>query len=366
MANIKTSIVDLLKSLGLPTDKESRKKLAATLGIEGYDLSADKNQEFIERINILTPDQINAIKLNAPIPVAPEGGLPIDDSVLNPRLNDIKATMPLMELVKASKGKQLTSPTNRVRKPQLDPIDARSIENQAKQLAKDALDVQQFKQQGIGETVKAGIQGLTGLGQMIAGRKIKKGLTEPKYPEELQNVQLNTRLAEAQREAQMTDPAIRERMMRDLVRNKLMQDEYAKVASGGDISAYGALTQAAQTRNIDAYRDMAAQEAADKLAKQQVYDTLLRQKVEDDARRYGNQVQRFRSVDYPEFQARRDYGSALTNQGMTGLFNAGQNVLSNAMPLMTYSRGLAPQLKSRLAMLPPKEQQRLNEQYRFF
>lgn len=339
----KLYLVDYLKSLGLPSDPESRKKYAELYKIPYKTTNNARENELLRA----------AIEAN---PSIAQGIVDVT--------REAQTETPLLRLG----GLIPQKAAYKMPKPKVDdPLAARALENQAKTLAKDALEVQQFKQQGIAEGVKGGVQAITGLAQLIAGRKIKKGLNAPKYPEELQNVQLSTRLAEAQRESQMADPAIRERMMRDLVRNKLMQDEYAKVASGGDISAYGGLTQAAQTRNIDAYRDIAAQEGADKLAKQRVYDDLLRQKIAEDASRYQNRVDRFRRVDYPEYEARRDYASNLTNQGMQGMFNAGQNVISNAMPLIGYGRGLSPQIQSRFSALPPKLQQQLNSQYpRYF
>ena len=43
-------IVDYLKSIGQPSDKESRKKLADQYGVQGYDFSAQKNTELLNKL----------------------------------------------------------------------------------------------------------------------------------------------------------------------------------------------------------------------------------------------------------------------------------------------------------------------------
>ena len=43
-------IVDYLNSIGKPSSKEARKKLAEQYGIENYDFSAEKNTELLNKL----------------------------------------------------------------------------------------------------------------------------------------------------------------------------------------------------------------------------------------------------------------------------------------------------------------------------
>lgn len=231
------------------------------------------------------------------------------------------------------------------------------------QILKGMADPKALKGQAAAYSGLAGLNALMGIGQMIKGKKAMKGLNAPKYPELLaENQQLATRLAQAQVEAQMADPVIREKLLSDLASQKMVADEQAKVASGGDISAYGAMTQASQGGINKALRDIAVQEATDKLAKQQVLDRLIGAKMGEQRELYEDKLNKFRTVDYPEYQAKREYTQNLINTGLGNLLasaKTGSEMTAPFVQAKSAEQGLANQISK----LSPEKQAEMLKLY---
>jgi hypothetical protein len=168
-------------------------------------------------------------------------------------------------------------------------------------------------------------QGVLGAGQAIGGGVILKKTKAPKYPYELlPNKQLSARLADVQRLQQIGDPIIREKLMRDLVQQKVIADQSARVASGGDVSSYGAQTQANQSRLNDDIRNISASDLAFKSQQGGVLDGLIAQKIAEDKYAHQGRINKFNQVDYPEFARKRAYGENLVNQGIENIFKSVQ------------------------------------------
>lgn len=230
-------------------------------------------------------------------------------------------------------------------------------------LASKMGDIQAYKGQAAANLGLTGLNAIMGLGQMIGGRKVMKGLNAPKYPEEmLPNQQLATRLAQAQEAAQIADPVIRERLLTDLANQKMLQEQQAKVASGGDIASYGALSQATAGSNIKALRDIAAQQTADKLQSQQVVGQLIARKMAEDRARYLDKLAKFQDVDLPEYQARRGYGEALVNKGLTNLLASVKSGSGLTAP-MIQSKSAQQGIVNQLQRLSAEDQAKILAQY---
>jgi len=176
--------------------------------------------------------------------------------------------------------------------------------------------------------------GILGLGQAIGGAKILNNTKAPKYPYELlPNQQLSARLGDVQRLSQIGDPAIREKMYRDLVLEKAKQDAVAQATSGGDISSYAAQTQANANRNTDSIRDIATSELGYKTQQGGILDSLIAKKMEEDKAIHQGRIDKFNGVDLPEYQKKRSYGENLVNKGIGNLFNAGLGASQDATVL---------------------------------
>jgi len=176
--------------------------------------------------------------------------------------------------------------------------------------------------------------GILGLGQAIGGAKILNNTKAPKYPYELlPNQQLSARLGDVQRLSQIGDPAIREKMYRDLVLEKAKQDAVAQATSGGDISSYAAQTQANANRNTDSIRDIATSELGYKTQQGGILDRLIAQKIAEDKAIHQGRIDKFNGVDLPEYQKKRSYGENLVNKGIGNLFNAGLGASQDATVL---------------------------------
>lgn len=333
------SIVDLLVSLGLPSDKASRKALAKELGISDYDLSAKKNTELISAI-------VNLPKVQAP---------PAAETMVRALGNPNEAAPTNMSAKRVATQERVAAKESTNFKDQLAKLGA---EAQAKELKMMQSGAKAMKASGIANVIGNAGQGILGLAQLVKGKRTLKNLNAPKYPEQLADVQASTRLAEAQREAQMADPLIREQLMRDLANERFLQDERAKVASGGQLGAYGALTQQGATRNIDALRNIAYQEGQDLDRRKATYDQLLSQKMADDRSRYQNRVNRFNTVDMPEYQAKRQYGEQLTQNAIQNLFG-GYGGFAQNLPVMTTARDINQGLGFQLDSLSPQQIEQL-------
>lgn len=191
-------------------------------------------------------------------------------------------------------------------------------------LSKNKADNELAKKSAIGTMVLNSAAGVLGLGQMIGAKKVLKNNKPPKFPSDLlPNQQLQARLGDVQRLSQVGDPAIREAMLRDLALEKAQQDAVAKVSSGGDVSAYAAQSQVNAGRMGDEIRKIGMAEQGLKTEQGRILDNLIAQKMQEDANIRAGKVDKFKSVDYPEFAKRRQYGENLVNQGIGNLFAAG-------------------------------------------
>lgn len=198
-------------------------------------------------------------------------------------------------------------------------------------LEKGIADNKVAKAEGIGSLALNAGAGILGLGQAIGGAKVLGKLKAPKYPyEQLPNQELSARLGDVQRLAQIGDPVIREKMLRDMSMQNAKNDAIAKISSGGDISSYAAQSQANATANNDAIRNIGASELAFKTQQGGILDNLIQQKINEDNARQKGRIDKFNNVDMPEFKAKRNYGEQLVNKGIGNLFSAGKGVSEGA------------------------------------
>ena len=226
----------------------------------------------------------------------------------------------------------------------------------ANKLAMAMSSAKALKTSGIANIAGNAGQGILGLAQLIKGKNTAKNLKEPKYPEQLPNELLNTRLAEAQRQAQMPNPQLLEQQTRDMATQRFLQDQKAKVVSGGNLGIYGSLAQQAGTQNLNAIRENYAQQNSDLLQRQGVADNLLLQKSEDDRQRYLDRLGKYTSVDLPEYQANRQYGATLTQNALGNIFG-GYGGFAKNMPVATTAGSLNQVMLQQFSAMTPEQQE---------
>lgn len=211
-----------------------------------------------------------------------------------------------------------------------DIISSLGSRNEKQQLDYNKAENELAKKSAGGSMANTAVQGALGLGQTIGGAKILSKLKAPKYPYELlPNKQLSSRLAEVQKLSQMGDPIIREKMLQDYVNQKNQLDQVARVTSGGDVSSFGAQSQANANRLNDNIRDISLSELDFKTRQGGILDGLIARKMQEDANVQAGRVAKFNDVDYPEFKARRSYGENLVNKGLSNTIKSIQGATEN-------------------------------------
>lgn len=380
-------IVDYLNSIGKPSSKEARKKLAEQYGIENYDFSAEKNTELLNKLkansngvgikykggkyngnkgigvnpliqkaketkketqpnsdsfskNNNTTKQINDV-INPSKPIQNSIGIKYKDEKYNDK-KDYFGINPLIKKVQSSKQGN-TPEISGGKSDTLSSMDSllnkagKSTEDKLK--AKDDLNKGILKGSTIGSYAVDAAKGINGIIQFIKGKKTLKGLEKPKYPEYLKNQLLSTRIAEAQQQAQMADPLIRSKGMSDLANQRFLMDNVGKAVSGGDISSYGAFAQANADNASKTIKDIMREEIQNKMQKQQILDNLINQGQQERQFDFNSRVNKFNQLDYPEFEARRGYGEKLINTGISNIYGAGESMANNS-PLLSYMKAL--------------------------
>lgn len=234
-------------------------------------------------------------------------------------------------------------------------------ERQGNELAMNKAAARAGKAQGIAGMATDGLGAILGLTQFIKGNKLQKSAKEPKYPEQLPNTRLSTRLAEADQQRQIGNPLIREQLMRDLASQRTLDDARAKVASGGQTGQYGALTQANSLRNIDAIRNIAYQGTQDRMRQDSVYDSLLGQKTADDRYRHGLKLDKY-GQDFGQYQDKLAYGQQMRNSGVSNIFGSLKGAANNLGGMMSYG-GINTALNGQYGSLKPETQQMLAKKY---
>ena len=196
-----------------------------------------------------------------------------------------------------------------------------------------------LKSTAIGQYAVDGAKAINGLVQLIKGKKTLKNLKEPKAPKYLANQMLATRLAEANTQAQMADPIIRTQGLNDLAKKEFAMNKLGASINSGDISGYGAFAQANADNYNNGVRGMMVDQIQNKLQKQNMYDNLLNMSQQEREFEYANKLQQFNKIDYPEFQAKRQYGENQVNTGISNIYGAGESMVNNN-PLLSYLKAL--------------------------
>ena len=138
----------------------------------------------------------------------------------------------------------------------------------------------------------------------------------------------------------MADPLIRSQGMSELANQRYLMDNIGKAVSGGDISSYGAYAQANADNMNKSIRQTMADEVSNKMQKQQILDNLINQQQNERQFVFNSNVNKFNQVDYPEFQARRQYGENLVNTGISNMYGAGESMAVSNSPLLSYMKAL--------------------------
>lgn len=175
-----------------------------------------------------------------------------------------------------------------------------------------------LKKQDILGGITAGtglLKGATGLGQYLGGRRELKNLVQPKAPIYTPNQNIGSEVARLQVLAQTGDPTIRENAMRDIARFKAQADQQNRIASAGDVSAYGAGASGSNIASMDAARQLAGDEAQRKMAYGQQLMGAIGQQTADA--QFKNQAD-FNNflANYKEFTRRGDRAAGQMNAGI--------------------------------------------------
>ena len=328
-------LVDYLSSIKEDSSFDARKKLALKYGIENYAGTAEQNTLLLKKLQ----SKSNGI------------GIKVSDKKFDPSKKYIGLN-PLIEKVKLNKSENKVSPpsvapskngiSGGVANPlsNMDNLLNKAGDSMASKLkSKDDLNKGIVKGNAIGQYAIDAMKGVNGIVQFIKGKKTLKGLDKPKYPEYLNNQLLSTRIAEAQQQAQMADPLIRSKGMSDLVNQRYLMDNLGKAVSGGDISSYGAFAQANADNQNKSIKDIMLSEVQDKLQKQQILDILINQGQSERQFAFNSQVNKFNQLDYPEFQAKKQYGENLVNTGISNIYGSAESMANNS-PLLSYMKAL--------------------------
>lgn len=361
-------LVDYLKSIGVKdTSKENRKKIAEKYGIKNYDFSAYKNTELLKAIQA---DNGKLLKVEEPKKVSngfdkknidfnpkPKNtgiGINLTDKKFSGNKADYFSINPLLQKAKEKvvtdkdgiKSNKIVGGANKVVggaskvSSMEDLLNKAGTDRDKIQADKDKTTKSIAKAQTIGQYAVDAAKGINGIVQFIKGKKALKNIDKPKYPEYLNNQILSTRLAEAQQQAQMADPLIRSQGMSELANQRYLMDNIGKAVSGGDISSYGAYAQANADNMNKSIRQTMADEISNKMQKQQILDNLINQQQNERQFVFNSNVNKFNQVDYPEFQARRQYGENLVNTGISNMYGAGESMAVNNSPLLSYMKAL--------------------------
>lgn len=352
-------LVDYLKSLGIDYSKENRKKIAEKYGIKDYDFSADKNTELLKAIQSdngellkkeTTPKKDSDSFTKKNINFYPKDkntgvGIKLTDKTFDDK-KDYFSINPLLKKAKEKvstnkdgiKSNKVVGGLSKVNSME-DLLNKAGTDRDKIQADKDKTTKSIAKAQTIGQYAVDAAKGINGIVQFVKGKKALKNIDKPKYREYLNNQILSTRLAEAQQQAQMADPLIRSQGMSDLASQRYLMDNVGKAVSGGDISSYGAYAQANADNMSKSIRQTMADEIQNKMQKQQILDSLINQQQAERQFAFNANVNKFNQLDYPEFQARRNYGENLVDTGISNIYGAGESMANNS-PLLSYLKAL--------------------------
>lgn len=353
-------LVDYLKSIGVDASKENRKKIAEKYGIKNYDFSAYKNTELLKAIQadngkLLKAEEPKKVsdgfdKKNINFNPKPKNtgiGINFTDKIFSGNKADYFSINPLLQKAKEKvvtdkdgiKSNKIVGGASKVSSME-DLLNKAGTDRDKIQADKDKTTKSIAKAQTIGQYAVDAAKGINGIVQFIKGKKALKNIDKPKYPEYLNNQILSTRLAEAQQQAQMADPLIRSQGMSELANQRYLMDNIGKAVSGGDISSYGAYAQANADNMNKSIRQTMADEISNKMQKQQILDNLINQQQNERQFVFNSNVNKFNQVDYPEFQARRQYGENLVNTGISNMYGAGESMAVSNSPLLSYMKAL--------------------------
>ena len=353
-------LVDYLKSIGVDASKENRKKIAEKYGIKDYNFTADQNIALLKSIQadngkLLKAEEPKKVsdgfdKKNINFNPKPKNtgiGINLTDKIFSGNKADYFSINPLLQKAKEKvvtdkdgiKSNKIVGGASKVSSME-DLLNKAGTDRDKIQADKDKTTKSIAKAQTIGQYAVDAAKGINGIVQFIKGKKALKNIDKPKYPEYLNNQILSTRLAEAQQQAQMADPLIRSQGMSELANQRYLMDNIGKAVSGGDISSYGAYAQANADNMNKSIRQTMADEVSNKMQKQQILDNLINQQQNERQFVFNSNVNKFNQVDYPEFQARRQYGENLVNTGISNMYGAGESMAVNNSPLLSYMKAL--------------------------
>lgn len=354
-------LVDYLKSIGVDASKENRKKIAEKYGIKDYNFTADQNIALLKSIQadngkLLKAEEPKKVsdgfdKKNINFNPKPKNtgiGINLTDKIhdstkdyfsINPLLQKAKEKVVTDKDGIKSNSNKIVGGASKVSSME-DLLNKAGTDRDKIQADKDKTTKSIAKAQTIGQYAVDAAKGINGIVQFIKGKKALKNIDKPKYPEYLNNQILSTRLAEAQQQAQMADPLIRSQGMSELANQRYLMDNIGKAVSGGDISSYGAYAQANADNMNKSIRQTMADEISNKMQKQQILDNLINQQQNERQFVFNSNVNKFNQVDYPEFQARRQYGENLVNTGISNMYGAGESMAVNNSPLLSYMKAL--------------------------
>ena len=161
---------------------------------------------------------------------------------------------------------------------------AKKIQNKSdKKAIEDAISTNKSNKIERGIDIGTGVlKAGAGIGQYLSGKKQMKGLKIPKDVTYNPLKELDTEIAKAQGLAETGDVPLIELGRREIANEKALADTQARMASSGDISAYGAGAQANSIAAMNAQRKLLADIQQQKRADRQVLQGMLGQKAQQE------------------------------------------------------------------------------------